>query len=408
MAKKFDKAASSRAFTEVARASAEKANVITIKMISNEKLHDYSQNHEDIQDTADLENSITELGFTDPIEVTNFGQSEGNYTIVSGHRRRVAGVKCGLQVFPCIVKTFTHENEIHNYVLLANSQRDSAKDPLLFAARYKMHEQYLIESGFKGNKREEIARRLGISIKHADRFSSFNKIILPIWDMVRAGNVGMSSMLPMAAHTPSEQEEILDLLNQFSDSGKSLTRENIKFIIECYRDGKRTLDEIESKPILKDSSIPLNAVLNTELDETKDNKDNHNNDIKREFDPIATEADRIDKENAKWEKEQSLKNEEPEKENSKDPKDPKPPLSNIDKAIKIGDDIMKLLTKLDNCFSNIYDFEDDKKAKEALMNMSKVFEITIDEMYNVSNKHNLSNIFKDEIIALERKITDYK
>ena len=148
--------------------------------------------------------------------------------------------------------------------------------------------------------------------------------------------------------------------------------------------------------------------MNTELDETKDNKDNHNNDIKREFDPIATEADRIDKENAKWEKEQSLKNEEPEKENSKDPKDPKPPLSNIDKAIKIGDDIMKLLTKLDNCFSNIYDFEDDKKAKEALMNMSKVFEITIDEMYNVSNKHNLSNIFKDEIIALERKITDYK
>ena len=69
--------------------------------------------------------------------------------IVSGHRRRRAGVKCGVELFPCIVKSFTGDKEVHNYVLLANSQRDSAKDPLLFCSRYKMHEEYLKTDKFK-------------------------------------------------------------------------------------------------------------------------------------------------------------------------------------------------------------------------------------------------------------------
>jgi len=107
------------------------------KLIDNSALIDYPNNGEDILYTADLENSINELGFTDPIEVTDYKMPDGQYMILSGHRRRAAGVKCGMTLFPCIIKTFENEKDIQNNVLLANSQRDSEKDPLLYCNRYK-------------------------------------------------------------------------------------------------------------------------------------------------------------------------------------------------------------------------------------------------------------------------------
>lgn len=112
MAKNFGNAINTKIIDKVAKASAEKAQVTVLKMISNDCLVDYPKNQEDITDTTDLENSIKELGFTDPIEVTNFGQKDKVYMIVSGHRRRQAGVKCGMDIFPCIVRTFTNDNKI--------------------------------------------------------------------------------------------------------------------------------------------------------------------------------------------------------------------------------------------------------------------------------------------------------
>lgn len=137
MAKNFGNAGSAKTIKAVAQASNEKANVITVKMVSDENLIDYAKNNEDITDTTDLENSMKELGFTDPIEATDYGMEEGKYTIVSGHRRRMAGRNVGIKTFPVIVKHFKSDEEVRNYVLLANSQRDSAKDPLLFARDIK-------------------------------------------------------------------------------------------------------------------------------------------------------------------------------------------------------------------------------------------------------------------------------
>jgi len=263
MAKNFQNAGSAKTFSDVAKASAEKAQVITVKMIADEKLIDYPYNQEDISYTADIERSIKEIGFIDPIEVTNFDQPNGMYMIVSGHRRRGAGKKCGITKFPCIIKSFNNAEEVRNYVLLANAQRDSSKDPLLFCRRYKMHEEYLKTTNFKGNIHEEIADRLGISRQHAYRYNTMNKVILPVWDMVRDEIVGMSSVLPMASHTTDEQVEILEMLNGCIDAGDTLTREMVKRIIDCYRDGKRTYASlIEDNSTLRDNALPHNELLN--------------------------------------------------------------------------------------------------------------------------------------------------
>lgn len=278
MAKNFGKV-NNKTFENVARVSEEKAQVIVVKMIPNENLNDYPNNREDVIDTLDLENSIKQLGFTDPIEVTSFGQPEGEYMIVSGHRRRQAGVKVGIKVFPCIVKNFTSKYDVENYVLLANSQRDSAKDPLLFCKRYKMHEEYLKSVYFGGNIREEIAKRLGVSIQQADRYNSMNKVILPVWELVRQEAVSMSAVLPMASHTESEQAEILDLLCGALQKGKNLTREYVKRIIDEYRFSKTERPRIEDEE--------KNVANNDKIIETVNDVEKSTNVIKKEESEIT-------------------------------------------------------------------------------------------------------------------------
>lgn len=291
MPKDFSKAGSAKTIGRVAKASAEKAAVVTVRMIRNDALRDYPNNGEDVAYTADLENSIRELGFTDPIEVTSFGQSEGEYMIVSGHRRRAAGVRCGMDLFPCIVKSFVSEDAVCNYVLLANTQRDSSKDPLLFCKRYKMHEAYLSESGFTGSIREEIAKRLGISVQQADRYNQMNKVIEPVWDMVRDEEVGMSSVLPMATFSDEDQLQIFFLLQrQFSAQAKALSRECVKQIIDAYRGG----DTVPQNPTPPADGL-IGKVMNTDPGETRDPAlRNRNDEVRRECDPIAATADEMD------------------------------------------------------------------------------------------------------------------
>lgn len=242
MAKNFGKSPAAKRFDEVAETTMINTNNTVIKLIKNACLIDYPNNGEDISYTADIENSINQLGFTDPIEVTDFGMTDEKYTIISGHRRRAAGVKCGMDLFPCIIKSFENENDVQNYVLLANSQRDSVKDPLLYCNRYKMHERHLKSINFQGSIREEIAKRLGISVQQADRYNQMNKIIMPVWDLVRDNLVGMSSVLPMAVLNQEEQQNIFEILQKYIsphgedfESGTELTREKVKEIIDNYK-----------------------------------------------------------------------------------------------------------------------------------------------------------------------------
>ena len=240
MAKNFGKSPAAKRFGEVAKTSAKNTNNTAVTLIESSDLEDYPDNGEDISYTADIEKSISELGFTDPVEVTGFGMPEGKYMIVSGHRRRAAGVKCGMDLFPCIIKAFENENDVRNYVLLSNSQRDSSKDPLLYCSRYNLHEQYLKSIKFQGSIREEIAKRLGISVQQADRYNQMNKVIPPVWGLVREEIVGMSSVLPMAVLSPKEQQDIFEILQKNIADKTDLTREKVKEIIENYKNPHRS------------------------------------------------------------------------------------------------------------------------------------------------------------------------
>lgn len=401
---KFDRAGANKSFGEVGKKAAEKATVITIQNISNENLLDNPENGEDVTFTEDLELSMQENGFTDPLEVTDFEQEAGKYMILSGHRRRRAGTKVGIEVFPCLVRHFQNRNEVKNYMLSSNAQRDSAKDPFLFSKRYKLHEQYLMESGFKGKVREEVARRLGLSVQQADRYNVMNKIILPVWDLVRAETVGMSSVQPMASHSEEEQKEILAIMEEALKKGVTLTRDTMKALVGGYRVGKKTWDEIANIP----RELPLNAFMNTEPWETKEPAEHDRNDeVRREFDPIAAEADRMEADRGEWERQQEEAGQDGEKAGDKQEREKKPPLSEEEKQTKRAKDIMASIHKLDSNLADIYQCEDEEAGQEMLDAMGSIISVLIDEMKNLSEEYDKGSDFNEKCRGIKDTIEQY-
>lgn len=405
---KFDKAGSNKSFGEVGKKAAEKATVITIQNISDENLVDNPENGEDVTYTEDLEVSMQENGFTDPLEVTDFEQEAGKYMILSGHRRRKAGRNVGIEVFPCLVRHFQKKSEVKNYMLSSNAQRDSAKDPFLFSKRYKMHEQYLTETGFTGSVREEVAKRLGLSVQQADRYNTMNKIILPVWDMVRAETVGMSSVQPMASHSEAEQQEIYSIMVE-ALKGTTLTRVTMKTLIDGYREGKKTWAEIADLP--RDSGIPLNSFMNTEPGETRDTAEhNRNDEVRRDHDPIAAEADRADADRAEWEKQQEeAAGEENTDGNAgeKPEKEKKPPLSEDEKQEKRAKDIMASIHKLDTNLAEIYQCENRDAGQEMLDAMGGITSVLIDEMRNISVEYDMDKDFGEKCRVIMETLKQY-
>lgn len=383
MAKNFGNAGSMKVVANAKKVEQEKAQVVALQNISNDNLIDNPKNGEDISFTADLEESMKQNGFTDPMEVTDFGMESGKYMILSGHRRRQAGIKVfGKEFFfPCIVRHFDNAEQVQNYTLMANAQRDSAKDPCLFCARYKLHEEYLESIGFKGSKREEIAKRLGISAQQADRYNNMNKIILPVWDMVRAEIVGISSVQPMAKHTKEEQLVIYNIMQRAVDKGVNLSRDTVKKIVDGFREGKTTWEEIADMP--RDSGLPLNGFADSEPSESRDSEENgnRNDEVNREHDPIADELDAMDEAEREW-KENQQENEDGEDEaEEKEKHEPTPE----EKALKLGEDIAKQLAKLDTSLQDIWKCKDKESAVDIVINMKSTMLALVDEMVRVSD-----------------------
>lgn len=394
MAKNFDKYNKGK-IANIAKKSNEQANLITIKYYDNSDLIDYPDNNEDLSHTDDLEVSIKQLGFTDPIEITdtfNFKKKEdgnyiaksngGKFMIISGHRRRMAGINLGMDKFPCILRKFENPADIKNYVLMSNAQRNVDNDPLLYASRYSMHEKYLESIGFKGSKREEIAKRMGVTTAHADRYKQLNKVIIPIIDLIRSGKLGMSSVTDtgLYTHGKEEQKEILEIFKDVLKSEENLTREKVKKIIDGYRAGKRKWDEIQEK------EFPHGEEIKSESNEI----------------PHGEETEKFDTEpelSVREEKEKSpLRNDEVDydfshREEEKEEIEEFQPQEKHDKNRKNGEKISKYVGILEDMLSDYYDFNDEDAAVN-IKNMGALASMLISEMSENAYKYDCMDTFE--------------
>ena len=311
---KLDKKSNAAAKSVAAAKEANKNNKTAfVKMISNDDLLDNPKNAEDITDTADLEASIQEIGFVDPIDVTPFGAPDGKYMIVSGHRRRASGVKLGYTEFPCLIHDFRSDADVENWLLFLNNYRDSSKDPLLYMRRCQAAKAYLENTEFKGNLHEEISRRLGISRKTVFAYLALGKLIAPIQQLVRDDVVGMTSVQPVAQFDPVDQAQIHEIMLRAKDE-TDLTRALMKKICDMFAEGARTWVEIsavqphkierepldESAPDPEFAGLGVNQTFATPESSSGEKERDRNDEVRRQFDPIAAEQDKMDQQQKEY------------------------------------------------------------------------------------------------------------
>ena len=92
-----------------------------IENIEITKLHPFEGNPYKVRDDADmesLEESISEQGIAMPLLVRPLKNAEGEYEIISGHRRLFAARRLGLKEVPVIVYEISREDAI---VMLVDS-----------------------------------------------------------------------------------------------------------------------------------------------------------------------------------------------------------------------------------------------------------------------------------------------
>ncbi|RMG67801.1 MAG: ParB/RepB/Spo0J family partition protein [Calditrichaeota bacterium] len=148
----------------------------------------------------ELKDSIRENGILQPILVRSIG--DGRYQVVAGERRFRAAVELGLRAVPVYIKDSLSDQEVMEFALVENVQRENL-NPIDLAKGY----QRLIEEC--GLTQEEVAKKIG-----KDRATVANVIRLlrlprPIQESLQRGEIkeGHARAL-LGASDPSVQEKI--------------------------------------------------------------------------------------------------------------------------------------------------------------------------------------------------------
>ena len=375
MAKKdFGKGKSAFAAAKAAESIMAKAD--EIKVLDTNLLDSYEDNNEDVSNIDDLIISMKENGFTDPIEVTNYGCDEGRYMILSGHRRFTAWTTLhnGKQPIKCIIvdaAKFKTDADVKNYVLMANSQRDSSKDPLLLVKRYGEHEKYLKEIGFNGNIRDEIASRLGVSIQQADRYKALGKCIPEILALVSDEKIGLSTATYIAPLDVEEQKRFYPLLLdslEDPDMKGVITRTQMPKIIKYFKMELGSWAAIKSEIDHQEkiSDIPQQKMGAYDGNKENENTLDRNSEVRKEFDPIAANADEDDKAQAEYDEGKKAYFESGENTDKSSDSDPS------SKERKTANDLIRTMKKLESTLiTKFFDFEDSKAAVQMAIELKK-------------------------------------
>lgn len=169
--------------------------------------------------------SIRDYGVLSPLlaRPTN----DGNYEIVSGHRRKAAAVKLGLEKLPVMVREMTGDEAV---VLMVDSniQRENLL-PSEKAYAYKMKLEAMNHqgrtSGQVGQKwsRDLLADSVDDSSRQIQRYIRLTYLQKPILDLVDDGRIAFSPAVELSYLTKLEQAELWDII-QSEDCTPSLSQ----------------------------------------------------------------------------------------------------------------------------------------------------------------------------------------
>ena len=189
----------------------EKVLSIPIEQLTDFRNHPFQvKDNEELQALCD---SIREYGILSPLLARPV---EHGYEIVSGHRRRAAALKLGLETLPVLVREMT-DDEATILMVDSNIQRENLL-PSEKAFAYKMKMEAIKHQG-KVTSRQLVGKlesadliAEGESGRTVQRYIRLTYLAKPILDLVDQGRIAFSPGVELSYLTKVEQAELWDIM----------------------------------------------------------------------------------------------------------------------------------------------------------------------------------------------------
>ncbi|MBP1574203.1 MAG: ParB/RepB/Spo0J family partition protein [Oscillospiraceae bacterium] len=217
-----------------------------IENIEITKLHPFEGNPYKVRDDSDmesLEESIGEQGIAMPLLVRPLENAEGEYEIISGHRRLFAARRLGLKEVPVIVYDISREDAI---VMLVDSnlfREHVLPSEKAFAYKMKleaMNHKGRTTCGQVGHKsRDNISK--DESGRQIQRYIRLTQLIGELLILVDEGKIAFTPAVELSFLTEQEQRTLLEHV-VLNDCTPSLSQANR--MKKLSQEGKLTAEEI--------------------------------------------------------------------------------------------------------------------------------------------------------------------
>ena len=202
-------------FEEVKR---EKVRVVPLKYVDDFPDHPFRV-HDD-ESMADLVHSIEMNGVMNPVIARR--KEDGRYELISGHRRKFACEKLGLELIPIIVRELSRDDAIIAMVD-SNLHREHIL-PSEKAKAYKMKMDAMRRKAGRPSKDNSrplvgnletadlLGEETGESGRQIQRYIRLNELTPKLLDLVDAGKIGFRPAVELSYLTEEEQQDLLETI----------------------------------------------------------------------------------------------------------------------------------------------------------------------------------------------------
>ena len=189
----------------------------TIVQISTAKLHPFPAHPFKVQDDEDMEQltqSIQMQGVLTPLVIRPL--ENGEYEVISGHRRLHACRKAGIQTVPALVHAIDRDaaaialvdSNLHRERILPSEKA--------FAYKLKMealsHQGTSSQLGTKLRTDELIAQQSGESRNQVQRYIRLTNLVPDILEKVDEGRIALTPAVELSYLTEAEQKDLLETM----------------------------------------------------------------------------------------------------------------------------------------------------------------------------------------------------
>ncbi len=250
--------------------------------------NDYLFGKVDEESVKNLAEGIKREGFQGAINV--WDTKDGKYMIFSGHRRAEAMRMLGNNKIPCFIFTYPdNEKDRRRMFLGANIySRGSAKISCdggdIYITRQMNYLGNILRNleGFDGSERqldEAISNEFGTSRTTVWRFRSLANATDDLLLLESKGLISIDLAAPLARTSKDDQNIIIGIIKRYNEKNMSLSKSNIKMVINKIKEIDNKVDEETMSVAAKTAEI--NSFVATVIDNKMNEGSAKENDVEK-------------------------------------------------------------------------------------------------------------------------------